>query len=291
MQDAVGTPAPALPESRLYTFIDEAREYALHFLEGQRLIHDLAVRNDLRGDGFAYFRDAVLSVQPMIALIKRGEQFGFYIDSADPFFRLKIESGHHGATRCALFPERFREFPEAMRGVVRMQLVFPNNRPPYDSIIHVEDAPLREVVNRVLSDSYQVDCAVVVSRSSDQSAMLHRLPAPGERGVDGLEEVRARRAGIEGGLDRIFERALGDEAELAEALGDIGFRALAHRPVRFRCACSLQRVVRNIRLATGADWGRLFDPGQDALEVSCEYCKTRYRVTREALERFADLAN
>ena len=98
----MSTDATALPESRLYTFIDEPREFALYFLEGQRLIHDLAVVHAIRGDGFAYFRDTVLSVQPMIALLKGGEQFGFYIDSEQPYFRLKIEAAHGGATRCAL---------------------------------------------------------------------------------------------------------------------------------------------------------------------------------------------
>ena len=68
---------------RLYTFVDRRREFALYFLEGQRLIHDLALIHPVRGAGFAYFRDAVLSVQPMIALLKPGEQLGFYIDSVE----------------------------------------------------------------------------------------------------------------------------------------------------------------------------------------------------------------
>ena len=81
-------PSGGLPDSRLYTFLDEQREFALYFLEGQRLIHDLVLTHAVQGPGFAYFRDAVLSVQPMISLIKRGEQIGFYIDSEDPYFRL-----------------------------------------------------------------------------------------------------------------------------------------------------------------------------------------------------------
>ena len=101
-----------LPHSRLYTFIDTSREYALYFLEGQRLIRDLALIHGVSGAGFAYFRDVVLSVQPIIALLKQGEQLGFYIDSEEPFFRLKIETGHHGVTRCTLLPENFHEFPE-----------------------------------------------------------------------------------------------------------------------------------------------------------------------------------
>ena len=53
---------PEIPESRLYTFMDETREFALTFLEGQRLIHDLALLHAIQGPGFAYFRDVLLRV-------------------------------------------------------------------------------------------------------------------------------------------------------------------------------------------------------------------------------------
>ena len=85
-----------LPESRLYTFIDEPREYALYFLEGQKLIQDLALVHPIQGSGFAYFREMVLSVQPMIALLKGGEQLGFYLDSDQPDLMVRCCNGEHG---------------------------------------------------------------------------------------------------------------------------------------------------------------------------------------------------
>ena len=68
------TDIPGPPDSYLYTFVDEAREFALYFLEGQRLIQDLALLHPIRRAGFAYFRDVVLSVQPMIALLGSSSQ-------------------------------------------------------------------------------------------------------------------------------------------------------------------------------------------------------------------------
>ncbi len=91
---------PLASESRLYTLIDDSREFALYFLEGQTLIQDMALLHPIRRSGFAYFRDVVLSVQPMVSFLKHGEQFGFYIDSEQPYFRLKIETAHSGSTRC-----------------------------------------------------------------------------------------------------------------------------------------------------------------------------------------------
>lgn len=275
----------ALPESTLYTFIDGSREFALYFLEGQRLIADLAVRQRTHGEGFAYFRDVVLSIQPMIALLKRGEQLGFYIDSTEPEFYLKIETGHHGDTRCSLWPDSLAGFPGALRGFVRLQKLFPNDNPPYESVLEARDLLLREIVNRVLAESYQVNCVIVVSQRSDQSAMLHQLPPL--RGKDEyefcIEAVRSRRAAIQGSLDRIFAQALHGAAEIAGAFQEIGFRLLARRPVRFMCGCSRQRMIRNIRLIWEKEPDELFDPGQDTLEITCEYCKAQYRISRDDL--------
>jgi len=275
-----------LPESRLHTFVDGARAFTLHFLEGQRLIRDLALLHGVQGPGFAYFRDVVLSVQPMIAYLKRGEQLGFYIDSERPWFRLKIEASWHGDTRCTIVPDRFREFPEEMHGIVRVQKLFPHNRVPYTSVLRIDGLPLRAIVNRVLDESYQVHSAVVVSDTSDQSVLLHRLPSakPGEDPDDADEDVRRRREQIAGALDAIFSRGLQDTGRVAEAFTEIGFEPLADRVIRFHCNCSRDRMLRNLALVARDDLSVLFDPGQRTLEVTCEYCKSRYEVRRDEVE-------
>jgi molecular chaperone Hsp33 len=280
------------PESRLHTLIDDSREFALYFLEGQRLIEDMALLHPIRRTGFAYFRDVVLSVQPMVALLKHGEQFGFYIDSEEPYFRLKIETAHHGSTRCMLLPEEFQEFPEAMHGLVRMHKLCPSS-PPYESVLKVEGLPLREIVNRVLDDSYQVNCAMMLSQVSDQSVLLHQLPPlPGKDEYEySPEAVRARREGIRSAVRDIFARALHEPSEIASAFAAIGFRLLAHRPMRFRCSCSRGRMVENLRPVYQQEGDSLFEPGAGDLEVVCEYCKSRYRIDRRELTTGVDRAH
>jgi molecular chaperone Hsp33 len=287
------TDIPGPPDSYLYTFVDESREFALYFLEGQRLIHDLALLHPIRRAGFAYFRDVVLSVQPMISLLKHGEQLGFYIDSAEPFFRLKIETSHHGATRCTLMPEEFQEFPAAMRGLVRMLKLFPNNVAPYESVLEVEGLPLREIVNRVLADSYQVHAGIVVSQESDQSLMLLRLPPPLVDGEDAQapSAVGTRQKEIDRDLQTIFSRALHDYEEIDSAFREIGFELLARRQICFRCSCSFRRMIENIKLTVGNDHEKLFDPDQHALDITCEYCKSRYSVTRDDLRKAPNPVN
>ena len=274
------------PESRLYTFVDRRREFALYFLEGQRLIHDLALIHPVRGAGFAYFRDAVLSVQPMIALLKPGEQLGFYIDSDEPFFRLKIETAQQGAVRSTLMPEAFSEFPQALRGLVRVLKLFPNNRPPYQSVLDVEGLPLGSIVNRVLRDSYQVHAAIEVSEPSDQSHMLLQLPPlTGDDWEYSPRAVAERREQIADGVQQIFARGLIEAPEIAAAFDEMGFQSLGRRDVRFVCSCSRERMVHNIRLACGEQYLDLFEPHQEALDITCEYCKTHYHVTRDDLRQ------
>lgn len=275
-----------LPESHLYTFIDEARQYALYFLEGQKLIYDLALRHGLLGPGFPGFRDVVLSVQPLIALLKRGENFGFYIDSTDPEFYIKIETGHHGHTRCTMWPEDVQAFPAEIDGHVRLQKLFPGGRPPYESILQAEATPVRLLINKVLAESYQVNSALSVSQHSDQSVLLHLLPPlPGTDEYDySLTAVRDRRSGIEEGLAQIFARALTRPDDIRAAFAEIGFRFLAGRDVLFKCACSRERMLANVRMVRRQQQEDLFDPGENMLLITCQYCKEEYTLTREELD-------
>lgn len=281
-------PPGDLAESRLYTFIDDpSREFAIYFLEGQKLIRDVALLHGVQRHGFAYFRDAVLSIQPMIALLKAGEQLGFYIDSDEPWFRLKIEASHSGMMRGVLVPEAFDEFPATMRGMVRVQKLLTHNRAPYQTVLEVLDKPLVAIVNHVLHESYQVNCVTMVSSKSDQSLMLHQLPPLSSEAYDySLDAVQARRSQIENDVDAIFERALTAGDELVAAFRELGFRLLASRAVRFQCSCSQQRIIESLQLVAGDDVAGLFDPGQVLLEVTCEYCKARYRVSRDELRQF-----
>jgi len=276
--------APVVPDSQLFTFIDGTKRLALYFLEGQRLIQDLALLHPMRRGGFAYFRDVVLSVQPMIALLKHGEQFGFYIDSDDPCFRLKLETAHHGATRCMLLPEQFEEFPAAMHGIVRVHKLFPGDKPPYESVLKVDALPLREIVNHVLQESYQVHCAMMVSSASDQSVMLHQLPPLRSEIYDySLEAVREQRAELRGSIERIFSWSLHRKDEIEQAFAEIGFKPLASRLVRFQCSCSRERMVENVRAVYLTEGDGLFEPGEDSLHVRCEYCKQPYEIQRSEM--------
>jgi molecular chaperone Hsp33 len=277
--DGTGRDVPA--ESRLWTFMDEPREYALYFLEGQRLIFDIALIHPIAAQGFACFREMVLSIQPLIALLKPGEQLGFYVDSDEPWFRLKIETNHEGHVRCTMLPEGFDQFPQAVNGLVRVERRFATAVQPYQSVLRLDEAPLKDIVNRVLGDSWQVPCVTHVPPEADQSFMLHQMPPlrrddPARFSPEALKE---RLEGLIEPMRPMFIRALTEPGELIEAFRDLGFHPLTSRAIKLGCTCSRERVLRGLHMLE--DPSSVFEPGETQIEVTCEYCKSRYVIRRD----------
>ena len=277
--DGFGRDLPA--ESRLWTFMDEPREYALYFLEGQRLIHDIALIHPIQGAGFACFREIVLSIQPLIALLKAGEQLGFYIDSDEPWFRLKIETNHEGHSRTTMLPEGFDQFPDTVTGLVRVERRAPTVQQPYQSVLRLDDVPLGELVNRVLRESWQVPCETHVSELADQSVMLHQMPPLRSDDPSRFTSatLKARLQELLPSLEPIFRRALSEPEEIIEAFRDLGFHPLISRDVQLGCTCSHERVIRGLLMLQEPE--SVFEPGEKEIEVTCEYCKAKYQIRRE----------
>ncbi len=134
-----------LEVSRLYSFLDHKNGFNIHFLEGQKFIHDLALIHQVQGSGFAYFRDIILGVMPAIFFLKPGDNLGIYIDSEEPYFRLKIETNYAGHTRTLLLPEEFNQFPMKLTGKARVTKSFSNEKSPYTSIIDMNQLETKEV--------------------------------------------------------------------------------------------------------------------------------------------------
>ena len=166
-----------LSTSRLYSFLDHENGFNIHFLEGQKLIHDLALLHPIQRSGFAYFRDTFLGLLPIVFFLKPQESLGIYIDSDEPYFRLKIETNSAGHTRTLLLPEQFNQFPMKISGNVRVTKIFQNNSHPYTSMIELNKVETKEVINRILSQSYQTNSEVIVGDISDQSIMITKLPS------------------------------------------------------------------------------------------------------------------
>lgn len=269
-----------LPTSRLYSFLDHKNGFNIHFLEGQKLIQDLAITHPMQGSGLAYFRDTFLGLMPLIFFLKPGESVGIYIDSNEPYFRLKIETNSAGHTRTLLLPEEFNSFPMALNGQARLTKIFQNQKNPYTSVVELNNVKTKDVINKILSESYQTNSEVIVGELSDQSIMVTKLPPinvnKDHDPTPSREEYIKTKSSF---FHDVFEAAHSDIEIIVKTFEEQGLSYLGSRQVDFFCPCSHERIVLSLRGMYAKDLDELFQEDKE-VEVKCDYCKTKYIVSR-----------
>lgn len=269
-----------LTPTRLYSFLDPKNGFNVHFLEGQKIIHDLVLLHPMQGSGFAYFRDMVLGLLPIIFFLKPGEGLGLYIDSENPYFRLKIETNSAGHTRTLLLPEDFNQFPMKLTGQVRVSKIFPGNRSPYTSVLQLNDVDSKGVINQILTESYQTNSEVIVGEVSDQSVMVTKLPPLNTNSH--IDESESRKEFIRKHTPffrHMFESATSDIEQIVKEFEAQGMAYLGSRQIEFFCPCSQERMVLNLRGLYSQDLDSLFAEG-DPIEVKCDYCRKVYHISK-----------
>jgi molecular chaperone Hsp33 len=269
-----------LATSRLYSFLDHKNGFNIHFLEGQKLIHDLILLHPMNSSGFSYFRDTFLGLLPIIFFLKPQESLGLYIDSEEPYFRLKIETNSAGHTRTLLLPEEFNQFPKKITGKVRVSKIFQNNSHPYTSVLDLKDISAKDVINQILTESYQTNSEVIVSEVSDQSIMVTKLPSLNIN--SSLDDSASRKEFIKKNAQffrDVFDSAPGDIEKVVKTFEDHGLAYMTSRQIEFFCPCSKDRMVLNLRGLYAGDIDHLFD-GKDSVEIKCDYCSKLYDVSR-----------
>jgi molecular chaperone Hsp33 len=269
-----------LASSRLYSFLDHKNGFNIHFLEGQKIIHDLVLLHPMKGQGFSYFRDTFLGLLPIIFFLKPGESLGIYIDSESPYFRLKIETNSAGHTRTLLLPEDFNLFPERITGSMRITKIFTSNKSPYTSMLDLKNIETKELMNHILCESYQTNSEVMVSQVSDQSIMVTKLPPLNSNQV--VDETVSRKDYIrkhQSFFNDVFALASDDIEQIVKKFEDSDFTYLGSRQVSFYCPCSEERMVLNLRGLYSKDIDELFH-GKDSIDIVCDYCRKKYDIKK-----------
>lgn len=269
-----------LSESRLYSFLDHKNGFNIHFLEGQKLIHDLVLLHPMPASGFAYFRDTFLGLLPIVFFLKPGESLGLYIDSDDPYFRLKIETNSAGHTRTLLLPEEFNLFPMKISGKVRVTKIFPGQKSPYTSVLELKGVETKDVINNIFNESYQTNSEVIVGDVSDQSIMVTKLPPINVN--SNIDETLSRKQFIKKNSDffhEVFETATDDIEKIVKLFEDKGFSYLGSRQISFFCPCTRDRMILNLRGLYAGDMDELFDEN-GMIEIKCDYCRKIYNINK-----------
>ncbi len=268
-----------LATSRLYSFLDHEKGFNINFFEGQKIIHDLALLHPMQGAGFAYFRDTFLGLLPIITFLKPGESLGLYIDSDEPYFRLKIETNSAGHTRTLLLPEEFNLFPMKITGKARVTKIFPGQKSPYTSMIELRDVETKEVINQIFRESYQTASEVIVAELSDQSVMVTKLPSLNVN--SNIDDSLSRKEYIKKHsvfFHDVFEMASDDIEKIVKTFEDRGFAYLGSRQVSFFCPCSKERMILNLQGLYSSEQD-LFDE-KGMVEIKCDYCRKMYHISK-----------
>jgi molecular chaperone Hsp33 len=269
-------------QSRLYSFLDNKNGFTLHFLEGQQLIHDLAISRSLTGPAFNYYRNTILSVMPMISFLKHGESFGFYIDSDEPYFRFKLEANFQGDYRTLILPESFGDFPDKLNGIGRFVKIFPKST-PYSSIININNIDTHDVINKVLEESYQTDAECLLASSTDQSLFIVKLPKPeglkGQENDLGLKEYLLQKKHF---FNDSLNKNLQDIESIVKNFEDDDYAYMVSKEINFNCPCSKERMRMGLKNLHSYDLDELFEE-KETIETKCDYCYATYEFTKEDL--------
>lgn len=278
-----------LPESRLYSFLDQKSGHALHFLEGQRLIADLALIHELDQKGTSCLRDIVLALQPLIALLKPAEGLGLYLDIEQPYIRFKLETNYDGFMRTLILPHGVASIPRRLNGIARISKLMPNQITPYNSAIELNNAESSEITNLFLKYTYQTPGTTILSENSDQSVLILQLPRPNVNKEEVLErdDIKNYIKRFDRDLPALFDQATTKQIVIQEFFESHGLLYLGSRQVKFKCSCSKERMLLGLSaLAQNAGFDDVFENDQNELETRCDYCNSYYIVTRTQLKDF-----
>jgi molecular chaperone Hsp33 len=282
-----------LSTSKILSFIDNEEGFMLYFFEGQKLIHDLAILHNLKGEGFHFLRDSILGTQLLSVFLKHKENYGFYIDSEEPYFRFKIETNYLGYMRTLLLPEEFNKFPGKISGVYRVSKVTDGSNAPYNTIINIEDKGIDQIVNQFFRDSFQINGNIHLSKDSDQSVFLMKLPAKNVDKVDNVTESTSMKdywEKLKPIVNKVFKEAHNEQTPIEEVFTNKGFVFLGSKDIQLKCSCARERMLLGILDLIRSSGFEEIMQGDKEIETKCDYCKTYYLLTEDEIkERLKDI--
>lgn len=146
---------------------------------------------------------------------------------------------------------------------------------PTQGIVALEAASIAELIEHYLTTSEQIASrmAVAADGARVRGILLQRLPSAGP----GDDATWRRAAGAIGALAPAALLGASDaEGLIAARFPGDDIRVFAPRAVRFRCACSIERVENALRMLGRAEIESILAE-QGAVGVTCEFCNRGYR--------------
>lgn len=235
----------------------------------------------------------------MGALLKPGQRLALKFEGNGPLGKLIVEADSDGAVRASAVNPGAEAPPLEGRwnvaellgraGFLTVSRDLGLGGEPYRGMVQLRTSEIGDDLAYYLTDSEQVPSAVGLGATLDAAGeialcggfLVQALPGVNEGERETLLANIASLPPLSGVL------AEGGPRRLLELLFDsVPFVTLETRDIFFRCGCSREKVERAL-LSLGGGELREMGSGEEGAEVTCEFCRRRYRFDADELEKLA----
>jgi molecular chaperone Hsp33 len=232
----------------------------------------------------------------MGALMKRRQRIALKFEGNGPLKKIIVEADNEGTVR------GFVAVPEAdvpsKDGKLDVSGLLGNEgtltvakdlglKEPYRGIVKLHTGEIAEDIAYYFLESEQIPSAVGLGvfveldgKVSAAGGFLIQTIPPVEEGlvdriIKNIQEIPF--------VTQMIREGKTPEEMLARIFSDIPYHVLGNQELSFRCTCSKERVERAL-IALGGDALQKFIAEEEETDVTCEYCRTNYRLVRKELE-------
>jgi molecular chaperone Hsp33 len=260
------------------------------------LVHETSQLHGTSRTASAALGRALTGSLLMGALMKRGQRIALKFEGNGPLKKIIVEADNEGTVR------GFVAVPEAdvpskdgkldvsgLLGNEGMLTVIKDLglKEPYRGIVKLHTGEIAEDIAYYFVESEQIPSAVGLGvfvepdgKVSAAGGFLIQTIPPVEEGL--VDRIIQNIQGIPF-VTQIIREGKTPEDMLARIFSDIPYHLLGKQDLFFRCTCSKERIERAL-IALGSDELQGLIAEQEETDVTCEYCLTNYRFSREELE-------
>ncbi len=229
------------------------------------------------------------------SLLKGRQRVGLTVEGNGPLQRLQAEGDAHGRVRATLKVAQANLPPVGGRydvaGAVGhagfLHVVKDLGlKEPYRSMVQLVSSEIAEDLAYYFTTSEQTPSSVGPGVELGQQAevavaggfLLQLMPGADAAVADHLTEQLE----VLPPTTSLLRQGLSPESLAERLLAGHAYRVLGTTPLTFACECSQQQTIQLLRSLGAAELDSLIEE-QDAVTVTCEYCKESYTVDRLAL--------
>jgi molecular chaperone Hsp33 len=230
--------------------------------------------------------EGVVATALLSAHIKGDERLTLQLQGERPKVAFIGDIDADGNLRARLTPSALPRGADTALNGVMVAIKHDAMRELYRGASEVRGERLTDALSRHLRSSAQVPGALVAVVQADAAGVhfaggLYVELLPHAEGGEALVEPEALLQGD--------ARALVDAVGAGLGLPGVAIEVLDRRPITWRCSCGQERVE-SMLLALGPDELKAMREEDGHAEITCDFCRSTYRVEADALERLEAVA-